>query len=109
MRRIVLSILLILMPILSFASSSESLLNLHMTSEPIAILTLVLFAIAYLFVMTEEFTHLRKSKPVILVAGFIWVVVGITAQQKGLQDLANATVKHNILEFIFRLNILKQF
>lgn len=99
MRRILFSILLLFTPLLTFASSSTPLLNLHMTSEPIALLTLVLFGVAYLFVMTEEFTHLRKSKPVILVAGFIWIIVGITAQKKGLQDFANATVKHNILEF----------
>jgi hypothetical protein len=32
---------------------------------------LALFALAYVFVMVEEFTHFRKSKPVILVAGVI--------------------------------------
>ena len=33
---------------------------------------LVVFVIAYAFVMAEEFTHLRKSKPVVLAAGLIW-------------------------------------
>jgi membrane-bound ClpP family serine protease len=37
---------------------------------------LALFALAYVFVMVEEFTHFRKSKPVILVAGVIWGLIG---------------------------------
>lgn len=98
MQRIFFSILLLLTPILTFASSPE-LLNLHMTAEPIALFTLVLFGVAYILVMTEELTHLRKSKPVVIVAGIIWIIIGLTAQKQGLQELANKTVKHNILEF----------
>lgn len=92
-------LLLSFFPALSHASSNTELLNLHITSEPLALLTLVLFLVAYLLVMTEEFTHLRKSKPVVLVAGIIWIIVGYVAHEKDLMDLANATVKHNILEF----------
>lgn len=87
------------LPMISYASSSEKLLNLHMTTEPLGIATLVLFIVAYLFVMTEEFTHLRKSKPVVLAAGIIWLIVGYIAHHKGLTESANYTVKHNILEY----------
>lgn len=92
-------ILFSLIPSLSFASSSTELLNLHIPGEPIAIFTLVLFITAYIFVMTEEFTHLKKSKPVVLVAGIIWTLIGYIAHTKGLDAQANATVKHNILEY----------
>lgn len=100
MQRMLLLLSALFIPSLCLASGSGGeLLNLHITSEPIAILTLVLFVFAYLLVMTEEFTHLKKSKPVVLVAGIIWIIVAIIAKEKGLSDLANATVKHNILEF----------
>jgi hypothetical protein len=44
---------------------------------------LALFALAYVFVMVEEFTHFRKSKPVILVAGVIWGLIGWIYAQHG--------------------------
>jgi len=34
--------------------------------------------------MTEEATHLRKSKPVILGAGIIWAVIGYAAPDYGV-------------------------
>jgi Na+/H+ antiporter NhaD/arsenite permease-like protein len=37
----------------------------------------VVFVVAYAVVITEEFTHLRKSKPVMLAAGLIWAIIGI--------------------------------
>ena len=99
MKRILVLFILSFLPVLSFASNSTPLLNLHMAFEPIAILALTLFAVAYLFVMTEEFSNSRKSKPVVLVAGIIWLIVGYVAKQKGLDEKASMTVKHNILEF----------
>ena len=33
--------------------------------------------------MTEEFSHLRKSKPVVVAAGIIWLAVVITANSQG--------------------------
>ena len=40
---------------------------------------LAIFVFAYALVMAEEFTHLRKSKPVVIAAGIIWMAVAITA------------------------------
>lgn len=36
-----------------------------------------LFALAYLFVLLEEKLHFRKSKPVTIAAGLIWILVMI--------------------------------
>jgi uncharacterized membrane protein len=36
---------------------------------------LVLFALAYALVISEEKSRLRKSKPVVLVAGIIWAII----------------------------------
>ena len=48
-----------------------------------ALFSLGVFVISYSFVMTEEFSHLRKSKPVVVASGVIWLAVVITANTKG--------------------------
>jgi Na+/H+ antiporter NhaD/arsenite permease-like protein len=40
-------------------------------------LTIALFIVAYALVVTEEFTRLRKSKPVVVAAGLIWLAIAI--------------------------------
>ena len=71
----ILLILFGLFPSLSFAASSYE--NIDLTNHVAGYIALTLFVIAYLFVMVEEFTHLRKSKPVILVAGVFWAIIGM--------------------------------
>mgnify|MGYP001327466104 CR=1 FL=1 len=84
----------------SFAASGGELLNLKMILSGPAIFSLVTFVIAYFFVMTEEFSHLRKSKPVVVASGIIWMVVAITATSNGVpyNDI-NFTFRHVFLEF----------
>ena len=82
------------------ASGSVELLNLQMITSAPAIFALVTFVISYFFVMTEEFTHLRKSKPVVIAAGVIWMTVAITATSSGISyDKLNFTFRHVFLEF----------
>ncbi|MGY9026079.1 MAG: sodium:proton antiporter NhaD, partial [Candidatus Pelagibacterales bacterium] len=50
---------------------------INLTNHWAGILSLIIFVTAYGFVMAEEFTHLRKSKPVILAAGAIWAIIAI--------------------------------
>ncbi len=61
--------------------------------------SLIVFAIAYLAVMAEEFTHLRKSKPVILASGLIWGMIGWYAAVNGFPGRAEEALRHNILEY----------
>ena len=72
---------------------------MDLTSSSIGYLALFLFALAYLFVMAEEFTHLRKSKPVILAAGIIWGMIGWVYMNHGMSELAEHAVRHNFLEY----------
>lgn len=57
----------LLLPGLSLASESAGSDHMDMTSSGVGLFAMAIFLIAYLLVMAEEFTHLRKSKPVILV------------------------------------------
>ncbi len=82
------------------AGTSIELLNLKMILSGPAIFSLVTFVIAYFFVMTEEFSHLRKSKPVVIASGVIWMAVAITATKSGVPyDSINYTFRHVFLEF----------
>lgn len=60
---------------------------------------IVIFIIAYAVVMVEEFTHLRKSKPVIVAAGIIWAMIAAVYASRGDHHTAEAAVRHNILEY----------
>jgi len=48
---------------------------LDLTGHWVGVVALLIFVLAYLLVIVEEFTHLRKSKPVILAAGLIWAII----------------------------------
>jgi Na+/H+ antiporter NhaD/arsenite permease-like protein len=71
------------MPQLAMAAGYELL---HLTGTESGIYTVLIFLIAYGFVMAEEFTHLRKSKPVILAAGIIWAHAAYMAKSIGVSD-----------------------
>ena len=73
--------------------------RLDLTGEAVGYLALGLFVLAYLLVMAEEFTQLRKSKPVILAAGLIWGMIGYVYMQHGLGDAVETAVRHNLLEY----------
>jgi len=64
----------------------------------LAVIALAVFVLAYALVIAEEFTQLRKSKPVVIAAGIIWVLVGVAAKVHGGID-AGALLEHNLLEF----------
>jgi len=72
---------------------------LDLTGDWAGYIALALFVAAYLLVMAEEFTQLRKSKPVILSAGVIWGMIAYRYASHGLSDSAAAAFRHNLLEF----------
>ena len=82
------------------ASGGVELLNLKMILSFPALFSLAVFVVSYSFVMTEEFSHLRKSKPVIVASGIIWLAVVITATSNGISyESINYTFRHVFLEF----------
>lgn len=64
----------LLFPAVSLDATSIAV-SLDLTNSGIGFIALVIFVVAYLVVMMEEFTHLRKSKPVILATGIIWGII----------------------------------
>ncbi len=89
---------LLLAPAGALAAAAEGQ-RLDLTTHWAGYTALAIFAVAYLLVMAEEFTHLRKSKPVILAAGIIWAILGYVYHTHGLNYEAEHAVRHNLLEY----------
>ena len=62
-------------------------------------LALVIFFAAYALIVSEEAIHLRKSKPIMVAAGLIWLLVAIAFIQQGDTHSAGVAFKHDLLEF----------
>ncbi|WP_041641769.1 sodium:proton antiporter NhaD [Magnetococcus marinus] len=103
------------MPELALASGGAALSALpanmpDLTQTWVGPTAVIIFVVAYALVMGEEFTHMRKSKPVIFAAGLIWAFIayvyagfaaGLTdpAAQKAVTHATEMAVRHNILEY----------
>ncbi len=82
------------------ALASEGAMNrLDLTTSWVGYASIAVFVAAYALVMAEEFLHLRKSKPVILAAGVIWLMIGLVYAQSGDTKTAEEAIRHNILEY----------
>jgi len=92
------TISLLLLPGLVLASGSGAE-PLDLTQHTVGFAALAIFALAYVFVMAEEFTHLRKSKPVILAAGIIWAMIAAVYVNHGMPHQAEEAVRHNLVEY----------
>ena len=97
MNRFALLFLLLFTPLISFASDGAERLDL--TGNWVGITSVLLFFVAYLAVMAEEFTHLRKSKPVMLAAGIIWALIAWYYQSHEIPHLVENALRHNLEEY----------
>lgn len=93
-------ILWLLAPKFAFAeNAAEESLVLDLTLSWVGITSIALFVLSYIFVIAEEFTHLRKSKTVILAAGLIWALIGFTYAQNGIEHSVEEAVREFLIEF----------
>ena len=76
-------------------------MHIDLTTSYVGYISILIFILAYALVMAEEFTHLRKSKPVIISAALIWGVIAYyySVHFKGSQEEVEHALEHNILEF----------
>ncbi len=93
-----LAVFALCLPGLAWATGSD-LQRLDLTRHWVGYAALGIFAVAYALVMAEEFTQLRKSKPVILAAGVIWAMIAVVYVSNGMTHEAEAAVRHNLLEY----------
>ena len=72
---------------------------LDLTGHWVGAAALLVFVLAYLLVIVEEFTHLRKSKPVILAAGIIWAIIAYQYAASSIPHETAEAVRHFLTEF----------
>jgi NhaD family Na+/H+ antiporter len=73
--------------------------SLDLTHSWFGYTALAIFVIAYLFVIFEEVTGMRKSKPVLVAAGLIWALIGFAYTAAGTPDVAKKAAEHTIYEY----------
>jgi hypothetical protein len=58
-----------------------------------------IFAVAYALVIAEETLRLRKSKPVMVAAGAIWILVALAHADHGRSEITTLAIHQNLLDF----------
>lgn len=79
--------------------AAESAARIDLTQHPVGYLALLIFFVAYGFVVVEKAIQLRKSKPVMLAAGLIWALLGFAYAMHGESVALEAAAKHVILDY----------
>jgi NhaD family Na+/H+ antiporter len=93
------TIFIILFFVSNLVQASEAVQRLDMTRSWVGVASVLLFFLAYIAVMAEEFTHLRKSKPVMLVAGIIWALIAWYYQVQEIPHVVEVALRHNLEEY----------
>jgi len=70
-----------------------------LTGHWVGFAALAIFAAAYALVIAEEAIDLRKSKPVVVAAGLLWVIIAFVYARLGLSDALEAALRHVFLEY----------
>ena len=81
------------------AASQGAGTTLDLTANWVGYVAIIVFAAAYVVVILEERIHLRKSKPVLLAAGIIWILIALAYNSHGLTHRAEEAIRHNFLEY----------
>jgi len=93
------SLVMLTLSLSAFAAVDAAESFLLLTRSWVGYTSLGVFTIAYVLVAAEEFTHLRKSKPVILAAGLIWAMIGLVYAQANIDHAAEEAVGEFVVEF----------
>ncbi len=72
---------------------------LDLTRHPIGYMALFLFFLAYALAMIEEITALRKSKPMVLAASLIWVLIAAQYVSEHRAELSEQAFRSSLLGF----------
>lgn len=98
MKQLLFIFLALLTPCIAFASDTPHQ-TIDLTAHWIGYTAIAIFVIAYTLVILEEKLHMRKSKPVLLAAGLIWVLIAAFYVTHGMPHAAEVAIRHNFLEY----------
>ncbi|CCK77122.1 Na+/H+ antiporter NhaD putative [Oleispira antarctica RB-8] len=91
-------LILLLLPSLAFAST-DATEWIDLTSHWVGYTAISVFVIGYILVIFEEQIHMRKSKPVMMSAGIIWILIAAVYVNNGFPHAAEVAIRHNFLEY----------
>ena len=97
MTKLLLTVISLLFSV-SVLAAEPSADRIDLTSTNIGFAAIVVFILAYSLVMGEEKLHMRKSKPVLVAAGVIWILIGFVYTGEKA-PMAEEAFRHNLLEF----------
>ncbi len=86
-------------PVMALAVTSTPGEMTDLTGTWLGMFAVAVFFAAYALIISEEAIHLRKSKPIMVAAGLIWLLVAIAFIQQGDPLGAGVAFKHDLLEF----------
>jgi len=98
MKQLLFILLAMLVPSIAFASD-DAHQSVNLTAHWVGYAAIVIFVLAYTLVILEEQLHLRKSKPVLLAAGLIWILIAAYYGANGMPHAAEVAIRHNFLEY----------
>ncbi|MCB0334929.1 MAG: sodium:proton antiporter NhaD, partial [Bdellovibrionales bacterium] len=90
---------ILFVPSSAFAASAKFEPVPGLLWSPWSISALIIFIVCYALVPLENTLHIKKSKPVLLAAGLIWILAAMAYTARGHVDAIHAAVEHNILEY----------
>lgn len=89
-----------ILPLIGLATGAQAASgNIDLTNTAVGFFALGIFVLAYALVMAEEALHMRKSKPVLVAAGIIWIVIGMVYADAGQSISAQEAFRHTLLEY----------
>ncbi len=97
MKYFLLVVLSFFIPSVEASQSLETTFDL--TRHWVGYTAVAIFVLAYTLVILEEKLHLRKSKPVLISAGIIWILIAGYYSSQGITDSAQVAIRHNFLEY----------
>lgn len=85
----------------AFAAGGEAggTAELDLTRHWVGFACLAIFVISYLIVVMEEFIHLRKSKPVVIGAGVIWLLIAVAYARADDTETVSTVIRHYLLDY----------
>jgi Na+/H+ antiporter NhaD/arsenite permease-like protein len=89
----------LLAPAYAVAAGAEADSQVILIAHWAGLASLAVFILAYLLVISEEAIHLRKSKPMMVSAGIIWVMVAIAYAHTGNTQKVDQIYRHDLLDF----------
>ncbi|NEW60961.1 sodium:proton antiporter [Sulfurovum sp. bin170] len=75
--------------------------QLHLTTEWVGILSLIVFVVGYYFIATEDTYHINKAKPALFTGTGIFMLIGIYVAMSGSESMGHQLhegINHLIIE-----------